>query len=134
MQTHPIKSAELVQTVSQFKDVIGPIRHHHERWDGLGYPDGIAGEDIPLGARIITFADTIDAMTTDRPYRKALGEKEVRAELARLRGMQFDPQICDVLLNSPSFQLLFRSTLANPTPVQARRFARSVSGRHKVGR
>jgi len=72
MQTHPIKSEELVKTVSQLSDVVAPIRHHHENWDGTGYPDGLSGEKIPIASRIIMFADTIDAMTTDRPYRAAL--------------------------------------------------------------
>ncbi len=98
MQTHPIKSVELVQTVSSLKDLLGPIRHHHENWDGTGYPDQIAGEDIPLGARIITLADTIDAMTTDRPYRAALTVAEVRLEVVRLRGVQYDPRVCDAVL------------------------------------
>jgi hypothetical protein len=107
MQTHPVKSAELVGTVANLRDLIGSVRSHHENWDGSGYPDGLAGESIPLGARIIKFADTIDAMTSDRPYRRAMGEEEVRAELEKYRGMQFAPDICDRLLASPSFQLLF---------------------------
>ena len=107
MQTHPIKSAELVSNVSQLKDVIDPIRHHHENWDGTGYPDGLAGSSIPLASRIIMFADTIDAMTTDRPYRAALGEAQVRAEIIRLRGRQFDPDICDKLVESPLYSKLF---------------------------
>jgi HD superfamily phosphohydrolase YqeK len=107
MQTHPIKSAELVSNVSQLKDVIAPIRHHHENWDGTGYPDGLAGSAIPLASRIIMFADTIDAMTTDRPYRAALGEAQVRNEFVRLRGRQFDPDICDKLLDSPIYTRLF---------------------------
>jgi hypothetical protein len=107
MQTHPIKSEELVRTVSQLKDVIAPIRHHHENWDGTGYPDGLVGEAIPVASRIIMFADTIDAMTTDRPYRAALTEAQVRAEFVRLRGRQFDPAICDLLLASPVYPKLF---------------------------
>jgi hypothetical protein len=107
MQTHPIKSEELVRTVSQLSDVVAPIRHHHENWDGTGYPDGIAGERIPIASRIIMFADTIDAMTTDRPYRAALSEAQVRAEFLKLRGRQFDPNICDKLLNSPIYARLF---------------------------
>lgn len=106
METHPIKSAELVAKVSQLKDALGPVRHHHENWDGSGYPDGLAGEEIPLGARIIMFADTVDAMTTDRPYRRAMGLEEVRSELIRQRGKQFDPEICDRLLASAQFELL----------------------------
>ena len=107
MQTHPIKSAELVSNVSQLKDVIAPIRHHHENWDGTGYPDGLTGQSIPLASRIIMFADTIDAMTTDRPYRAALGEAQVRGEFVRLKGRQFDPDICDKLLQSPIYAKLF---------------------------
>jgi putative nucleotidyltransferase with HDIG domain len=107
MQTHPIKSAELVQTVSQLSDVVGPIRNHHENWDGTGYPDGLVGENIPIASRIIMFADTIDAMTTDRPYRAALTETQVRAEFVKLRGRQFDPAICDCLLTNPIYPRLF---------------------------
>jgi hypothetical protein len=107
MQTHPIKSEELVRTVSQLSDVVAPIRHHHENWDGTGYPDGLIGERIPIASRIIMFADTIDAMTTDRPYRAALTEVQVRSEFVKLRGRQFDPNICDTLLTSPVYPKLF---------------------------
>jgi hypothetical protein len=107
MQTHPIKSEELVRMVSQLQDVVSPIRHHHENWDGTGYPDGLVGENIPIASRIIMFADTIDAMTTDRPYRAALTETQVRAEFIKLRGRQFDPSICDKLLTSPIYLKLF---------------------------
>jgi len=107
MELHPIKSAELVAKISDLQDIIPAVRHHHENWDGSGYPSRLAGREIPLGARIIMFADTIDAMTTDRPYRKALGEAEVRSELKKFRGMQFDPNICDVLVTSPDFARLF---------------------------
>ena len=107
MRTHPIKSAELVATVTQLRDVVPLIRHHHENWDGTGYPDGLKGETIPLGSRIIMFADTIDAMTTDRPYRAALDATAVRKELLRFRSTQFDPAICDALLKSPQYSKLF---------------------------
>jgi len=109
MRTHPIKSAELAGTVTQLRDVVPLIRHHHENWDGTGYPDGLKGDAIPLGSRIIMFADTIDAMTTDRPYRAALDATSVRKELLRFRGTQFDPQICDALLRSPDYSKLFAS-------------------------
>ena len=111
MQTHPIKSEELARTVSQLSDVVAPIRHHHENWDGTGYPDGLVGEQIPLASRIIMFADTIDAMTTDRPYRAALTEAQVRSEFEKLRGRQFDPNICDKLLNSAIYPKLFDQDL-----------------------
>jgi hypothetical protein len=117
MQSHPIKSSELVMTVSHLGDIVLPVRHHHENWDGSGYPDGLAGELIPLASRIVLFADTIDAMTTDRPYRKALGETQVRSELTKYRAKQFDPYICDKLLASPMFGLLFAPGQRIPTPV-----------------
>jgi HD-GYP domain-containing protein (c-di-GMP phosphodiesterase class II) len=107
MELHPIKSAELVAKIRDLQDLVPAVRGHHERWDGAGYPDQLAGEQIPLGARIIAIADTIDAMITDRPYRKALGEAEVREELAKHKGTQFDPAICDMLLASPQFSRIF---------------------------
>ncbi len=116
MQGHPIKSAELVQTVSHLADIVLPVRHHHENWDGSGYPDGLSAEQIPLASRIVLFADTIDAMTTDRPYRKALGEAQVRSELIKYRAKQFDPYICDKLLASQMFGLLFAPGQRIPTP------------------
>lgn len=109
MKTHPIKSEELASTVTELKDLLPMIRHHHENWDGTGYPDGLREDAIPLGSRIIMFADTIDAMTTDRPYRAALGEAAVRSELERFRGTQFDPIIYDRLLASLDFRQLFKS-------------------------
>jgi HD domain-containing protein/MASE9 protein len=128
MQTHPIKSAELVQNVSHLRDLVIPIRNHHENWDGTGYPDGLQGGEIPLWSRIIMFADTIDAMTTDRPYRAAMGEAEVRSEFLRMRGRQFDPHICDVLLVSQLYPLLFDSTtpLAPTSSARWRRRATDI--------
>jgi putative nucleotidyltransferase with HDIG domain len=108
IEEHPVRSAELVAMVNGLQDLVKPVRHHHERWDGGGYPDGLAGEDIPLTARIIVFADTIDAMTSDRPYRPALGPADVRRELVKHRGKQFDPFICDRLLASDLYESLFR--------------------------
>lgn len=101
MKTHVTRSAELVATVSKLRGaVLEAVRHHHENYDGSGYPDGLVGEDIPIGARIIMIADTLDAMTTDRPYRKALGFEQVISELRKYSGRQFDPRIADVLIKS----------------------------------
>jgi hypothetical protein len=97
MQLHPVRSAELVAKVSHFADLIADVRAHHENWDGTGYPDRLRGEQIPLGARVISVADTIDAMTTSRPYRRGLSLDEVRAEIARVGGAQFDPRIAAAL-------------------------------------
>lgn len=112
MQTHADKSAELIQNVSYLRDIVDVVRHHHENWDGTGYPAGLAGEAIPLGSRIIMVADTMDAMLTDRPYRAALGREHVTAELQKLQGKQFDPQICSALLASPLYDRLFAASSA----------------------
>jgi HD-GYP domain-containing protein (c-di-GMP phosphodiesterase class II) len=82
------------------------VRHHHERWDGQGYPDGISASSIPLASRIILIADTVDAMTTDRPYRKRLSLDIVIAELQKCRGTQFDPGIVDVAISSVAVRRL----------------------------
>lgn len=107
MQQHPDDGAELVSTMTRLRDLIPAIRHHHEQWDGSGYPMALAGEDIPYAARIIALADTIDAMTSERPYRRALTATEVRAELVRCRGRQFDPSLVDKLLERSAWEKLF---------------------------
>jgi putative nucleotidyltransferase with HDIG domain len=114
MQEHPADGAELVSTMSRLHDIVPPIRHHHERWDGTGYPHGLAGEQIPLISRIIAFADTIDAMTSERPYRRTLAEEEVRAEIVRCRGTQFDPSMADKILSASVWRSFFV-----PSPVGA---------------
>ncbi len=107
MQTHSAKSAALVGIISKFQGFIHQsVRHHHERWDGQGYPDGLSGKGIPLGARIILIADTIDAMTTDRPYRKRLPLDVVIAELLKCKGTQFDPRLIDVVVASVAVRRL----------------------------
>lgn len=93
MQTHAAKGAVLVATVSQFRYLAPAIRGHHESWDGKGYPDRLTGEAIPLASRVIALADTIDAMSTDRPYREALEPLSVRLELIAQAGRQFDPEM-----------------------------------------
>ena len=101
MKTHAARSAELVGLFSRFEgNILACVRSHHERWDGKGYPDGISGEKIPLGSRIIMISDTIDAMSTDRPYRKALSFEKVVSELVKYRGIQFDPTLVDATVNS----------------------------------
>lgn len=125
MKEHPIDGANLVATMSRLQDIVPAIRHHHENWDGTGYPDGLAGELIPLESRIIMFADTIDAMTSERPYRRPLEETQVRSEIVRCRGKQFDPVIADRLLSSPLWRVLFphsadRSAMQTPRYPSAR--------------
>jgi len=107
LQTHAVKSADLVGIISSFRGRIqSAVRSHHERWDGGGYPDGLVGDEIPLGARIIMISDTTDAMTTDRPYRKRLPVDAVITELQKYRGTQFDPKLVDLVVNSVSIRRL----------------------------
>jgi HD-GYP domain-containing protein (c-di-GMP phosphodiesterase class II) len=113
MQTHSAKSAELVGIISKFHGFIqDSVRHHHERWDGQGYPYGLSTKNIPLGARIILIADTIDAMTTDRPYRKRLPVDVVIAELQKCKGTQFDPELIEVVVASVAVRRLIGGTTA----------------------
>ena len=93
VQTHPEIGARLIRPLAIPAAVAAAIRHHHEWWDGSGYPDGLAQEDIPLSARIIGVADTFDAMSSERPYRPALERSEALARLCRHAGHQFDPDL-----------------------------------------
>ena len=98
MTTHPDKGATLVGKVSHFADLVPIIQAHHEAWDGAGYPRKLRNEDIPVGARVIALADTIDAMCSTRPYRAGLSPSIVRAEISKQAGRQYDPLMCEVLL------------------------------------
>jgi HD-GYP domain-containing protein (c-di-GMP phosphodiesterase class II) len=138
MQEHPVDGERLVSTMTRLKDLTPAIRHHHEQWDGTGYPDGIAGEEIPLAARIIALADTIDAMTSVRPYRVAMAPDQVRAELVRCRGRQFDPSITDQVLSAALWNKLFapdrvpRPSQPNLAVIPIRGPSRSAAGGQRV--
>jgi putative two-component system response regulator len=93
MEQHPIIGARLVRPLLLQSDTTLAIQHHHEWWDGTGYPDGLSGEDIPYAARIVGVADAFDAMSCDRPYRRALRREVVLGELRRFAGVQFDPSL-----------------------------------------
>jgi diguanylate cyclase (GGDEF)-like protein/putative nucleotidyltransferase with HDIG domain len=99
MREHPIIGERIVRTIPGLGPVARIIRHEHERWDGSGYPDGLSGEEIPIGARIIQACDAYHAMTSDRPYRKALPHADAVRELASGAGTQFDPQITEILIS-----------------------------------
>src|SRR5215472_11252071 len=92
MQTHTVKGATILGTIPDLAPVIPIVRSHHERWDGKGYPDGLTGQNIPRLARIVAVADTFDAMTSDRPYRKGMAFKVAFAEVEKQGGKQFDPE------------------------------------------
>ena len=98
IQEHPLIGVKIIEGIEFFKDKVPMIRHHHEHFDGTGYPDGLVGEAIPLEARIIAVPDAFDAMTSLRPHRKAMPLEDVLSELEQCEGKQFDPLILDIFL------------------------------------
>jgi putative two-component system response regulator len=99
IKQHTKKSLELLIPLNLSPNILSYINHHHERYDGTGYPDGLSEEKIPLGARIIAIADAYDSMTSDRPYRKPLSNGEAKSELLKYSGKQFDPQLVSIFLD-----------------------------------
>jgi len=106
IQRHPVIGADIVSNLGIYRHSANIVRHHHERWDGKGYPDGLAGDEIPLGARVIAVADSFDAMTSNRPYRRALAFSIALEEIVKNSGSQFDPQVVDA----------FRVAMTKPLP------------------
>jgi putative nucleotidyltransferase with HDIG domain len=98
IREHPVIGARMVSHISFLERAADIIRHHHERWDGKGYPDGLRGQEISIPARIMAIADSYDAMTTDRSYRKRLNHYQVNDELMKGRGTQFEPECLDVFI------------------------------------
>jgi len=99
IKKHPAIAYRLLSNLKPYKKGAVYVLHHHERFDGKGYPAGLSGSDIPLGARILAVADSYDAMTTDRPYRRALSQSAAVDELRRCSGTQFDPKVIDTFIN-----------------------------------
>lgn len=99
MKEHPIIGKAIIEKIPNMERVAECVYYHHERWDGNGYPDGIAGEDIPVYSRILNIADSVAAMLSRRPYREAMTEDDVRKELMKEKGRQFDPKLIDKFLN-----------------------------------
>lgn len=98
MREHPILGVTIIQAIKELENAVLGVKYHHERYDGQGYPEGLKGEDIPLIASIISVADSFDAMTTDRPYRPALQKDTALAEIRRLSGAQFNPNMVEALV------------------------------------
>ncbi|MBA7665505.1 Cyclic di-GMP phosphodiesterase [subsurface metagenome] len=98
IKLHSETGEHILNPIVEDEEILKAVRHHHERYDGLGYPDGLKGEQIPQLARIIAVADTFDAMTSERPYRKAMSKEAACAEVERCRGTQFDPEAADAFL------------------------------------
>lgn len=118
IRSHPERGAKLLANLSSLgQEVVEAVRHHHEHYDGNGYPGGLRGRDIPLAARIIMVTDTVDAMLSDRPYRNALSVGEVAAELRRLSGRQFDPSIVSKFLDQGMLERAARRAELDRTPL-----------------
>lgn len=100
VRAHPVEGARMVGLIGTMRSAVPAVLHHHERWDGGGYPDGLAGIEIPAEARILAVVDAFDAMTSDRPYRPALRTEIAIAELERCSGAQFDPDVVEVFVEA----------------------------------
>ena len=99
MKMHPDTGSNILSNIEELADLAKIIRHHHERVDGTGYPDGLPGDEIPLLSRILAIADAFDAMTSDRPYRSRLLEEEALEQLRRGSGRQFDSVLVELFLD-----------------------------------
>ncbi len=112
MKRHSLIGEEICRPLRSAAELIPAIRHHHEHWNGGGYPDGLKGTAIPLSARIVAVSDAFDAMTTDRPYRKAMSLEQARSILVEARGLQWDGELVDRFLASPDSQRIHPTLLA----------------------
>jgi response regulator RpfG family c-di-GMP phosphodiesterase len=101
MRRHPEIGRRLIESIPFLREAVPIVYHHHERWDGSGYPLGLKGEDIPLGARIFAVVDAYDAMTYDRPYSKAIAVEDAKAEIHRCAGTHFDPMVVQAFFRVP---------------------------------
>lgn len=119
MQRHSVIGADIVGNLGIYRHSSAIVRHHHERWDGRGYPDGLKGEEIPLGSRVIAVADSFDAMTSNRPYRRALAFSAALDEVIKGRGTQFDPQVVDAFERAMTKPMPVEESAYNPAPSPA---------------
>jgi putative nucleotidyltransferase with HDIG domain len=125
IREHPTLGAKILLRLTAFRGAIPYVLYHHERWDGTGYPTGRSGEQIPVEARVLAIADAFDAMTSDRPYRRALSADEALAEVERCAGTQFDPELVEVFV-----ELFWESEeFAAAQPVRSSPRSRASSGR-----
>ena len=119
MKTHTTQGAAIMSEIPKMKEILPGLRSHHERWKGGGYPDGLSGEQIPLMARIIAVADTFDAMTTDRPYQRAMTLEAAHARINQLKGVALDERVVEAFN---------RAYLAGEIRSEAREAAVAVAG------
>jgi len=114
IKKHPEIGSNILKAIGTFKNLVPVVYHHHERYDGRGYPNGIYGEQIPLNARIIAIADSFDAMTSTRTYRKALKIENALLEIELNGGKQFDPSISNIFIDR--FMYIFDEAMKNMEP------------------
>ncbi len=119
IKRHPVISCALIQNFTTLKEVAPLARFHHERYDGNGYPDSLNKGDIPLGARVIAVADTYDAITSDRAYRKALPDSFARHEIRKYMGKMFDPEVVNAFLDIPEHEIKLAFDLVTSQPVSS---------------
>jgi len=100
IRSHCQAGEHILTPIVEDREILRAVRHHHERYDGMGYPDGLKGEQIPLGAKILSVADAFDAMTSERPYRSAMSAQDACAEIERCKGTQFAPRVADAFFRS----------------------------------
>ncbi|HEU0049102.1 MAG TPA: HD-GYP domain-containing protein, partial [Nitrososphaera sp.] len=100
MKQHPVKGANIMKSIEQMREMVPGMKYHHEQWDGNGYPDRLKGENIPLIARIISVADTFDAMTTNRPYQKAMNLEFTLQKIRENVGIKYDPRVVEALMHA----------------------------------
>ncbi|HEX9059699.1 MAG TPA: diguanylate cyclase, partial [Clostridia bacterium] len=120
IRQHPVYSANILEPLSGMDNLIDYVKHHHERYDGKGYPDGLEGENISLGARILCVADSFDAMVSDRPYRKSMSIEEAFREIEKCSGSQFDPEVAKYFINAMrnKMSIKYNYTLESNEPFQ----------------
>lgn len=132
MRRHPEQGVQILAGIEYFATASTIVYCHHERWDGTGYPRGLKAEQIPLGARIFTIVDALDAMTSDRPYRKALTLSDAREEIRRCAGSQFDPQVVEHFLALPG-QAWFKMKQDAETQAEQSEWGRREAMVHILG-
>ena len=128
MRRHPADGAEILEQIEGLKDIAKVVRYHQEAYDGSGYPEGLKGEEIPIGARIATAVDAFDAMTTDRPYRKGMTVAKAIEELKRNRGTQFDPMVVDTIVELYQAGVLKPAHLPKPDSLENDPHAHGTAG------
>ena len=132
MRRHPADGAEILEQIEGLKDIAKVVRYHQEAYDGSGYPEGLKGEEIPIGARIATAVDAFDAMTTDRPYRKGMTVAKAIEELKRNRGTQFDPMVVDTIVELYQAGILKPAHLPEPASIENEPHAHGAAGKNGV--